>query len=89
MRPSTTERGACNAPLRRTSNSLGSIVAGFKAAVTRRVNAAGGVNGALWQRNYYEHVIRNQADLEAIREYIEANPARWAEDEYRSNDLMT
>lgn len=65
------------------TGSLGAIIGQFKAAVTRRVNAANGVNGPLWQRNYYEHVIRNDADLEAIRDYIEANPARWAEDEYR------
>lgn len=35
----------------------------------------------LWQRNYYEHVIRNEVDLLRIREYIEANPARWELDQ--------
>ena len=34
-----------------------------------------------WLRNYYERVIRNEAELNAIRLYIQANPARWAEDE--------
>jgi len=34
----------------------------------------------LWQRNYYEHVIRNETDLEEIREYVENNPAKWLED---------
>jgi REP element-mobilizing transposase RayT len=34
----------------------------------------------LWQRNYYEHVIRNEVSLTAIRQYIEENPARWADD---------
>ena len=38
-------------------------------------------NGKLWQRNYYEHVIRNAADYERIYNYIESNPWRWAEDE--------
>ncbi len=38
-------------------------------------------NGKLWQRNYYEHIIRNKDDLNAIREYIAMNPMRWAEDE--------
>lgn len=36
--------------------------------------------GRLWQRNYYEHVIRNETDLNAIRQYIEANPSRWQDD---------
>lgn len=34
----------------------------------------------LWQRNYYEHIIRNDCDLERIRAYIDANPARWGRD---------
>ena len=34
----------------------------------------------VWQRNYYEHVIRNQEALEIIRRYIIDNPARWDED---------
>jgi REP element-mobilizing transposase RayT len=36
--------------------------------------------GRLWQRNYYEHIIRDAASLDRIREYIAANPARWEED---------
>jgi REP element-mobilizing transposase RayT len=39
-------------------------------------------NDKLWQRNYYEHVIRNEADLAEVREYILNNPARWNEDDY-------
>ncbi len=34
----------------------------------------------LWQRNYYEHVVRDEADLERVRQYIDGNPGRWAED---------
>jgi putative transposase len=37
--------------------------------------------GKLWQRNYYEHIIRDENDLNSIREYIITNPARWADDE--------
>jgi REP element-mobilizing transposase RayT len=37
----------------------------------------------VWQRNYYEHVIRNDADLQRLRDYIAGNPVRWDEDEYR------
>lgn len=39
-------------------------------------------NDKLWQRNYYEHVIRNEADLAEVREYILNNPTRWDEDDY-------
>jgi len=35
----------------------------------------------LWQRNYWEHIVRSEADLDRIREYIENNPARWEEDQ--------
>lgn len=37
--------------------------------------------GKLWQRNYYEHVIRNEIDLNYTREYIVNNPTQWANDE--------
>lgn len=36
----------------------------------------------LWQRGYYEHIIRNEQDYLQIWEYIENNPVRWAEDRY-------
>ena len=36
--------------------------------------------GKLWQRNYYEHIIRDETDLNGIRRYIVDNPARWMED---------
>ncbi len=36
--------------------------------------------GKVWQRNYYEHIIRNQEALERIRVYIQTNPERWALD---------
>lgn len=36
--------------------------------------------GKLWQRNYYEHIIRDEVDLERIRAYIEDNPTMWASD---------
>ena len=37
--------------------------------------------GKLWQRNYYERIVRNENELNRIREYIRNNPARWADDE--------
>jgi len=64
------------------SQTLGAIVRGFKGAVTYRVNVLRGTPRIpVWQRNYYERVIRNDRELERIRTYIACNPARWAEDE--------
>ncbi len=64
-----------------TARSLGAIVRGFKSAATKRINEQRGTPGVpIWQRNYYEHVIRNELSLNDIRSYIQTNPARWAED---------
>jgi REP element-mobilizing transposase RayT len=64
-----------------TTRPLGHMIRGFKAATTRLVAAAGhGLDHPLWQRNYYEHIIRNEESLEAVRAYIADNPARWAQD---------
>ena len=59
--------------------SLPTIVRTFKAAVTRRIGRELGETG-VWQRNYYEHIIRNQQDWERIHDYILANPANWDDD---------
>ena len=76
------------APLRsgialRRKRALASFVAQFKASAATRVNELRRSPGApVWQRNYYEHIIRNEADLNRIREYVITNPAKWSEDEY-------
>lgn len=63
------------------SGSLGAIIRSFKSATTRQINILRKKPGeTLWQRNYYEHVIRNEADLDRIRHYIEINPSKWSED---------
>ena len=69
--------------LHRPPRSLGSFIAGFKSIVTKRINARRGTPGArIWQRNYWEHIIRDERALDAIRRYIEANPQRWHLDRY-------
>jgi len=66
----------------RPSRSLGSLIAGFKSAATKRVNKLRNLPGhPLWQRNYYDRIIRNEDELEQIRRYIEANPILWDEDQ--------
>ena len=68
-------------PLYRPPRSLGSLVAGFKSAVTKRINGMRGTPGLpVWQRNYYEHVIRDEEELNRIREYVASNPTHWEED---------
>jgi putative transposase len=68
------------APHRKTK-SLGAFIAGFKCAATKRINAVRGTPGKpVWQRNYYEHIIRDDAELKDIQEYILTNPLRWSED---------
>jgi hypothetical protein len=56
-------------------------VRGFKTFSERRFNERAGKGGMLWQRGYYEHVIRNENALDRIRAYIANNPARWADDQ--------
>jgi REP element-mobilizing transposase RayT len=67
--------------LYRPPKSLGALVAGFKSAVTTRINTLRDTPGVpVWQRNYYDHVIRNQQAYDRIRQYILSNPALWASD---------
>jgi len=64
------------------------MIQGFKSAATKRVNILRGTPGAsLWQRGYYEHVIRNEDDLQRTREYVVHNAATWLEDEYHPAGL--
>jgi len=66
------------APLRRTPHSLGSIIAGFKSAVTTKINRLRDTpHQPVWQSRYYERVIRNERSLKNIREYIVNNPFQW------------
>jgi REP element-mobilizing transposase RayT len=72
--------GASLAPLQRAPRSLSSFVAGFKASVTSRARRELYMPG-IWQRNFYEHIIRNDADLQRIEAYIRTNPQRWEQDQ--------
>ena len=64
-----------------TRHSLAEIIRGFKTFSARGFNELRSTPGIpLWQRNYYEHIIRNDAALDRIRQYIMDNPARWHED---------
>ncbi|MGC8879289.1 MAG: transposase [Anaerolineae bacterium] len=68
-------------PINVIPGSLGAIVRAYKSAVTKHINTLRGTPGVLtWQRNYYEHIIRDEQELQRIRQYILDNPALWAED---------
>jgi putative transposase len=60
---------------------LGSLVGAYKTVSTQAINRALGLQGhQVWQRSFYEHVIRTAEDIERVREYIKLNPSKWHED---------
>jgi len=64
-----------------TRHGLPEIVRQFKTFSARRINELRGTPGLpVWQRNYYEHIIRNEESLHRIRAYIANNPLKWALD---------
>jgi REP element-mobilizing transposase RayT len=71
--------------------TLGKIVGAFKSITTHEyIHGVETKNWRqfykrLWQRNYYEHIVRDEADLNRIRDYIQSNPANWDEDEENPN----
>jgi len=56
--------------------TVGNIVRGYKSGVSRKCGFS------VWQRGYYEHIIRNEKDYQEIYGYIENNPAKWCDDNY-------
>jgi putative transposase len=73
---------ACRAPTERfgepVPGSLPTILRSFKSASARQVNHLRGTpGGRVWQRGYYERVIRNERELNAVRRYVLENPLKW------------
>jgi REP element-mobilizing transposase RayT len=60
------------------SRTIGSIIRGFKIGVTKQLG------GSIWQRNYYEHIIRNEQAYQNISNYIIHNPETWRNDQFYS-----
>jgi REP element-mobilizing transposase RayT len=77
----TSTQGGETQPLRKPI--LGQIVAYFKYQSTKEMNHIETKNAItkFWQRNYYEHIIRNEREMDNIWRYIEANPAQWDMDD--------
>ena len=75
--------GAGFKPSFTNTKGLPEIVRGFKTFSARKINALRGTPGmSVWQRSYYEHIIRNESDLNEIRQYIELNPLQLEHDHH-------
>lgn len=81
--PDINQGAASSAP------TLAAVVRAFKSmsavVVNRLIERSG---RPAWQRNYYEHAVRNDDDLAAIRQYIEANPANWQDDKENPENVL-
>jgi putative transposase len=72
-------RGEVTSPL--PLPTLGKVVAYYKYQSTKQMNAiTGNIGAKIWQRNYYEHIVRNSKELDNVRRYILGNPAMWGLD---------
>lgn len=68
-------------PFKSPSKTIGSIIRGFKIGVTKWVRENSEVQ-KVWQRDYYEHIIRNEKSYQIISAYILNNPGNWVEDKF-------
>lgn len=81
-RSSTARRATTEKFGKPIADSIPTIVRAYKSAVTKQIHTLKAASDyPVWQRNYYEHVIRGEDDLNSIREYIRFNPQKWSEDE--------
>jgi REP-associated tyrosine transposase len=70
------------------ARALGDVIGAFKSLSTRELNHLLSRSGAIWQRNYFEPVVRNERELDAIRRYVDENPSRWALDHENPNLVL-
>ena len=74
-------RGGSRTAPTKNRKPVGRLIGAFKTVSTKRLNTLRHTPGLLvWQRNYYEHIVRSEESLDRIRRYIIGNPARWDED---------
>ena len=67
---------------------LGGLIGAFKTVSTKHINLLRNTGGQIvWQRNYYEHIIRNEHEMDRIHRYIEANSSMWVEDDENPNNV--
>jgi len=70
-----------DSPLRSPSKTIGSVVRGFKIGVTKWFRQNTDIE-MVWQRNYYEHIVRDEQSYQRIATYIENNPDKWTDDKF-------
>ena len=78
------DKGECNSPpleFKSPSNNIGAIIRGYKSSVTKQIDLLN-YDSFAWQRNYYEHIIRNDIAYRRISDYIINNPSKWNEDKF-------
>lgn len=86
--PSDASTGAGLEPAPTKCHGLPEIVRQFKTFSARRINENRHALGmSVWQRNYYEHIIRNEADYNRIAKYIADNPRKWPEDSLHPDNV--
>lgn len=67
------------------SGSISAIIQNYKSLTSRKINTLlRSKNNPVWQRNFYEHIIRDETDYDRIVEYIDNNPISWSDDKYFS-----
>lgn len=72
------------------SGSVGAIIGNYKSQVTRRVNDLRGISGeTIWQRGYWDRIVRNEEELLRIRKYIIDNPIRWEQDRDNLDSMLS
>ena len=77
------ENGCVGAGSKPARTPLPEVMRQFKTFSARKINQVRGTPGqAIWQRSYYDHIIRDESDYLRIWQYIDTNPAKWKEDEY-------
>ena len=68
-------------PIPTKHHSLSEMVRAFKTFSARRINAMQNTPGKpIWQSRFYDHIIRNEKELNRIRKYIVENPKEWKRD---------
>ena len=64
----------------RPAKSLGRLIAAFKGTSTNEINRTRGTHTPVWQRGFYDHIVRTEEDLARIRRYVIENPIAWVSD---------
>ena len=88
QQPQSSTRSQPNRRGEVSSPALGQVIAYFKYQSTKSINQQRDMPGiSIWQRNYYDHVIRDDIDLQRVRQYITHNPMQWELDQLHPNNL--